>query len=185
MARSRRRAQRDERAALGDEALEVVDAVVADAAAVLGPDRQRVEAVEDLARRLVGQDDRVEPLPQAARADVGVVDRRRRELVLLEHPARPALVDVAAGPRRVQPDARRADGDRAGRVGDGRGVDAGGHRDADVTRRRVDHVAADVLDADFGRDAVSTRRSCDGGSNASRAPAFSSRFIAIAVSAPT
>ena len=37
-----------------------------------------VEAVDDLPRLLVGEDDRVEALPQLAGADVGVVDRRRR-----------------------------------------------------------------------------------------------------------
>ena len=37
-----------------------------------------VEAVDDLARRLVGEDDRVEALPQLAGADIGVVDRRVR-----------------------------------------------------------------------------------------------------------
>ena len=69
-------AHRDERAAVGDELLQVLEAVLADAAAVLGTDRRRVEAVEDVARILVGEDDRVELLAQLAGADVGVVDRR-------------------------------------------------------------------------------------------------------------
>ena len=57
------------------------------------------------------QDDDVEGGAQAARAHLGVAQRLERELVLLEQPARPALVDRVV-PRPVEPDPRRADGRR-------------------------------------------------------------------------
>ena len=172
-----RRAERDERAAFRDEAGEVLDADLADAAAVFRPDAFGVEAVDDLARRLIGQDDRVEALPQSAAADVGVVNGRRRELVLLEHPARPALVDVAAGPGRVQ---RRSAASAAG---------ARRRRGTSGARRgrlRRGDVQAELLAPAprSARAATPLTVTCDGRSNATRAPPFSSRLIAIAVSAP-
>ena len=99
-------AHRDERAAVGDELFQVVEPRLADPAAILGPDRVRLEPVDDRARILIRDDDCVELRPQLAGADVRVVDRRQVELVLLEHPPRPPLVHVAAGPRLVHRDAR-------------------------------------------------------------------------------
>src|SRR5439155_23299601 len=77
-----------------------------------GTDRVRLEAVDDRARILVRDDDRVELLPQLARANIRVVNRRQGELVLLEHPARPALVHVAAGPRLIHRYPGRVEYDR-------------------------------------------------------------------------
>jgi CRP-like cAMP-binding protein len=82
---------------------------VADAAAILRADRVRGEAVDQFARRLVRQDDRIELLAQAAFANLTVVNRGDAELVLFQHPPRPAFVGVAARPGIVQPDARCAD----------------------------------------------------------------------------
>src|SRR5260221_11728621 len=103
-------AHRDERSALGDELFEVVDAGLADAAAILGANGRRVEAVDDPARILIGDDDRVELLAQLAVANLRVVDGRQVEFVLLEHPARPALVHIAARPRLIHGAARRLEG---------------------------------------------------------------------------
>src|SRR3989441_2382952 len=96
----------DERAAVCDELPQVGDAGLADAAAVLGTDRGGLVAVDDLARTLVSEDNRVELLAQSAGADLRVVDRAGPELVLLEHPPGPAFVHVAAGPRLIRGDAR-------------------------------------------------------------------------------
>jgi hypothetical protein len=69
------RAHGDERAALGHEAVEVADPDGPESTAILRTDRQRIKAVQHLARRLVRQDDHVEALAQTALADVGVVQR--------------------------------------------------------------------------------------------------------------
>ena len=98
----RSRAKGDERAAGRHELLKTLDARLPDAAAILGADRERAEAIEDIARVLIGQHNRIKPLPQSAGPDVRVVDRRHGEFVLLEHPAGPAFVDVAAGPGRYK-----------------------------------------------------------------------------------
>ena len=101
-------AQRDQRAAIGDELLQGVQAGLAEAAAILLDDGLVVEAVEDGAGALVGEDDGVELLAQLAGLDVLVVERGVVELVLLEHPARPALVHrgvvglVHADARRIE-----------------------------------------------------------------------------------
>ena len=63
-------------------------------------------ALEDVLRLLLRQDDRVEALAQAALADVGVVQRRVGQFVLVEDPAHPALVDRRP-PRLVDADARQ------------------------------------------------------------------------------
>jgi hypothetical protein len=73
----------DERAALCDELPQVVDAGLADAATVFGTDRRGLVAVDDLARTLVGDDNRVELLAQGAGANLRVVDRTRLEFELL------------------------------------------------------------------------------------------------------
>ena len=172
----RRGAERDQRAAVRDEAGEILDAGFADAAAVLGPDALGVEAVDDLARRLIGKDDRVEVLPQAAAADVGVVDGRRRELVLLEHPARPPFVDVAAGPGRVQPDRAASEAGAMMRPEPPTALDGGC---VAATFRPSSRASASIRSR--GTPLTVT---CDGRSKATRAPPFSSRLIAIAVSAP-
>ena len=59
---------------------------------------------------------------QPAGADVGVVQRGRLEPVLLEHPARPALVHVAAAERLIHADARRPDAQRRRRRRRGCGI---------------------------------------------------------------
>src|SRR5439155_4352969 len=100
-------AHRDERAAVGDELLQALDARLADPAAILGTYRARLVAVDDAPRILIGEDGSVELLPELAAASVGVVDRRETELVLLERPARPPLVHVAAGPRLIHRDPGR------------------------------------------------------------------------------
>ena len=109
----RGRAKRDQRAALRDESREVLDAGLADAAAVLGAHRRGVVAVDNVAWRLIRKDEHVVEAPEPAAPDVGVVDRRDLELVLFEHPPRPPFVDVAPGPRRVHRHARPPEGDGA------------------------------------------------------------------------
>jgi hypothetical protein len=68
----------DERAAVRHELLQLLHAGVADAAAIFG----LIAGVgcDDVARVLIGDDDRVELLAELAGADVGVVDRRQVEL---------------------------------------------------------------------------------------------------------
>ena len=78
------------------------EAVVADAAAVLRPDRRSSRCPRRCLRGCwsASRID-VELLAELAGLDVGVVERLRRELVLLEHPARPALVHVGR-PRLIE-----------------------------------------------------------------------------------
>ena len=99
-------AHHHQRAAGRDERLQRVHAVLTDAAPVLRPRRRRLAARQDAGRLLVGEDDGVEPIAQRAGLDVRVVERRVRELVLFEHPARPALVH-AGGPGLIDADAGR------------------------------------------------------------------------------
>ena len=65
----------DQRTAVADEALQAVDADIADAAAVLRADGRAKVAVDDFTRQLVGEDDHVELAPESASAQIGVVKR--------------------------------------------------------------------------------------------------------------
>src|SRR5262245_11315890 len=72
--------KRDERATLSDKARERINAGVADPAAKLGPHGGGGESVQHIARRLVWQDDDVEPASeQASIPKVAVVDGRDRK----------------------------------------------------------------------------------------------------------
>src|SRR4051812_29356757 len=64
-------------------------------------------AGRDLLGWLVGQNDRVEALPQRASLDVRIGDGLEIEFILLEQPTSPALVRVVE-PRLIKPDARAA-----------------------------------------------------------------------------
>jgi hypothetical protein len=93
-------AHRHQRSTVGDELLQLLETRLADAAAIFGTDARRLVAVDDVARGLIGDDDRVEFLAEPAGPDVGVVDRRQVELVSLELSThRVQFVHVAAGPR--------------------------------------------------------------------------------------
>src|ERR1051326_8293782 len=68
----RRRAESDQRPSVRDEVAQRLDAVVADAAAILGTDLRAGGPFHDLTRVLVGQDDDVELVAQ--RLDAVVAD---------------------------------------------------------------------------------------------------------------
>jgi len=109
IARSQAIAHRDQRAAGGDELLELPTPASPMPPRVLRPNLIRVVAVDDPAWILIGDDDRVEALAQLAGANVGRCGSRSVELVLLEHPPRPSLVHVPAGPRLIHRHARRVE----------------------------------------------------------------------------
>src|SRR5215469_7537643 len=89
-------AERDERAAAGDEIAQRLRAGFADATGVLAGDGTGRHAVHDLASVHFGEDDGIEVVVQMAVLQVGVAHDGEGELVLFEEPARPARVDVAS-----------------------------------------------------------------------------------------
>ncbi len=114
-----------ERATLLHEPLQGLDAVGAEAAAILG--RRAVLApagaassaaasATTAARRLAGhrrhriggQDDHIEPGVEITLPDFRVHERRERDVELLEHQSRPALVHVAAAVALIHRDPRLA-----------------------------------------------------------------------------
>ena len=146
-------------AAALDEPAQIRGAVDADAADVLVGHRARRVAVQDLVFGLVGKQDHVE-LRQVA-ADVVVRQVLERELVLLQQPARPALVHVRE-PALIQADARRAQRTRvAGSASSARNMTPSSLPCCCTTSR-----------------ATPVRSSCDRRSPRRFAPAFSSRLIA-------
>ena len=89
----------------GDEIAQRLRAGFADSAGVLAGDGARRHAIHNLARVHFGEDDGVEAIGEMAVLQVGVAHEGEGELVLLEQPARPAGIDVAA-PGFVEGDAR-------------------------------------------------------------------------------
>ena len=156
IARSRRRAQRDQRAAFGDELASGRRArrrrcrrgIRAGCSARRSRRRSRAALWSG---RMIASNF----CAQLAGADVGVVDRRQVELVLLEHPARPAFVHVAAGPRRVHADARRLDRASALRPG---GASAARDLEAELARDRVERLPAARCTATARRATVPLER---------------------------
>src|SRR4029453_11454992 len=91
-------AKGDERAALSDELAERLNTLIANAATILGADILAGRAINDCLGRLVGENDRVVAITESACTNVGVVERRRRKPVLLEHPAGPSFIHVSTAP---------------------------------------------------------------------------------------
>jgi hypothetical protein len=180
--------EQQQRAPRLDERLQRGSALRAQPTRVLRRRLSRGHAALGLAQRHVGDHQHVVARPQVARAHRRVGDALVRDLVLVEQPARPALVHVA-GPRLVQPHPwrraqraagrqrghRAAVGARAGRrvVGaleherPGRRRRAAGerdrglrhaHRHAATERRHRDRVAARVARVEHAVARAAARR---------------------------
>src|SRR5205809_6982007 len=84
--------KRDQRAAVVDELPERLAAIGTHAARVRRGIARR-QPLQNLAWRLIGEDNHIELIVQLARADDRIDERRVRHLPVVEHPARPALIE--------------------------------------------------------------------------------------------
>src|SRR4051812_15641328 len=94
-------AERHQRTALHHEAVKVPHPFFSDSAVILGANRRTIQSIYYFAGSLAWDDHHIEPVAQLTLADIVVMELRHVELVLLQNPTRPPLIDVFSSPRGI------------------------------------------------------------------------------------